>query len=322
MNRERAFLALAAGAAVALGALQWTQDRAARAARATVLGRGAAGLSAAVEYLGAETGKKPFLAPEVFDGVGEVWIDAPAFPLSAHEAREIERFVARGGRLRLSAATPEQLAAVRALVAAFGVDDLGWEERPGFVNRAAARFADGTMNYAKLRLKAAACGDGGSCESLEMPYRRGEVSLVPGLSPFANGLLRFPGNRAALIAVGARPGRVIVDGYRQLLADRSWGDFFAHYRVSLPILFFAATVIAYLAFAPRPARARPRAEAAPPGYHALNETILAGAFGRKETRAGVLRGMGIDVANGLPGRTKSLKIVAAWARARRRERKA
>jgi hypothetical protein len=233
---------------------------------------------------------------------GAMLILSPEMDISTREGAILKKFVQDGGLLLLSFHQKSSWRALAQLRTALGIT----EEIEPFTefenyksNRATAPqgiplFEGGEVYsfYSALTFTRKECRGGNfDCFVLHHRLGQGDVVLISGLPPLANGLLPFSGNQVFAANLIPTVGSVVIDEYRHFYSDKTLGDLLTKPSFIFPMLALLTGALGFFIFGySEPARLadRSRREKVRPAFHDFSLNALRGILATSEGLAGAV----------------------------------
>jgi len=253
-----------------------------------------------------ESYRKPILQARDLNSIRTFMILSPSTSVSPREAKLIADHVKAGHKLVIGLNSPAALARVESLLRALEIR-LTMNSNADFKNFKPIEIENDATGFFLIPgeryhfyslFVLSEPGKGSDCRLSPIfcywrEYQTGSGTTVifSGVSPVSNALIQRGDNRALAFrlirSVGAQEsgqtqGRLVLDEYRLMMTEKSFGDLWTDPSFALPIVGFVLMALAYFFFAYSPINDnRPSAkvfEEPVRSFHKINQEILAASM--------------------------------------------
>lgn len=226
---------------------------------------GSSGLTILSE-LGAQAGaakivlkKSPFLESEELKDIRVLYILSPQTPLSKREIGVLQDFVTAGGKLLLSFHNRESWEMIFPILKGAGalpsVDEnplyKSGETVSVLADHSASLFDKGKTYsfYSSLVFAVGNCADPIiDCYVQTRVLGSGEIYVLSGLPPFANGLIHLLDNKFTALKTLEHPGSIMIDEFRHFYSDHTWSHLFKEPKFFIPVIGMLICILLYFLF--------------------------------------------------------------------------
>ena len=247
-------------------------------------------LSKKINKTNVQINKKAFHAPvEISNPPQILMILSPKIEVSKKESEFLADFVAKGGKLFLSAATLQEFKHIRHLTKLFA-ESVEVEENTKYKNGIIETLtinseSELTQNvsefgiYSPLIFKDSKENNSFEKFFKELDYQKGTVYLNVGLPLFANGLLDYKQNKHFAFNLIENNPIILIDEYHHLFFEKTYWDLVCEPSITLPLVGMLILVVIFLLFSDSTkidhTASNKQAEL---NYHKLNTQLIHGIW--------------------------------------------
>ena len=245
-----------------------------------------------------ETIRRAILNQQSLDGIDSLFIISPLRKISSFEGKKLRAYVEQGGKLFMSFHTNQHYFNLVTLLRELDIET-SYDNNSSFENRQVelispqsetalldpkesyAFYSPVILNDANCRLLHF------ECFFQQREYGQGQIVIAAGFPPFNNAMLQHGNNVELTARIIKWAGRLGLDEYHQLYAEKTWGDLIMTPSVSLPIAGLLTIILAYFLMGVPPGKQKvARQEVKPPlTYHELNTMAIQSQLSFADLRA-------------------------------------